>query len=377
MAISVAIIGDDLTGTLDAAAPFAGRGLATFVALTADDTGLALQSGADVVAVNTVSRALAPDEAGRRVGDVARLLSAAGPTIAFKKLDSRLKGNPGAETEAALAGFGRARGIVSPAIPELGRFVANGALAGFGVDPPIVIADRFAGLADQLTIPDAADSIDLDLIASDILADAASTLAIGARGLGHAIALRLVATAAMAPAFLPLPRPIAVGIASRDPITAAQIALLQAELPEWACRTAPNGVIDDFNFSHEISLIAATADSLNEDAQVVAERFALGLSRLVTRGCIGTLVLSGGDTAFAVLRALGVRILKVEGEVLPGVPYSTATIAGRSVVIVTKSGGFGEADLLLRLAAPADGGSSGRIGTDSILDRQRAGGLGG
>ena len=58
-----------------------------------------------------------------------------------------------------------------------------------------------------------------------------------------------------------------------------------------------------------------------------------------------SLVLTGGATAEAVLDALGVYLLDLEGEVLPGLPLSR----GEGWRIVTKSGGFGTADTLADL----------------------------
>ena len=62
-----------------------------------------------------------------------------------------------------------------------------------------------------------------------------------------------------------------------------------------------------------------------------------------------TLVLTGGDTAIAVLRRLGCGSLEVPGEFEPGVPVSGATLTDGPVRIVTKAGGFGDADLFVRL----------------------------
>jgi uncharacterized protein YgbK (DUF1537 family) len=55
-------------------------------------------------------------------------------------------------------------------------------------------------------------------------------------------------------------------------------------------------------------------------------------------------VLFGGDTAFAVLRALGCMSLRPIGEVLPGVPVARCENSG--LVVVTKAGGFGEKDVV-------------------------------
>ena len=60
------------------------------------------------------------------------------------------------------------------------------------------------------------------------------------------------------------------------------------------------------------------------------------------------LVLTGGDTAIAVCRALGGSGMVVRQEVAPGIPMC-ALIGGdyEGAPIVTKAGGFGAEDALL------------------------------
>jgi 4-hydroxythreonine-4-phosphate dehydrogenase len=61
---------------------------------------------------------------------------------------------------------------------------------------------------------------------------------------------------------------------------------------------------------------------------------------------IGGLVLTGGDTARGVLDAWGVSALHLIGEFGPGVPVARGE-GSADLVIVTKAGGFGTADVLL------------------------------
>lgn len=351
MAFAAAIVGDDLTGTLDAAAPFAARGMSTVVALTPEDTTAALATGAAVIAVNTVSRAVSADEAAARVGHAARMLAIAEPAIAFKKLDSRLKGNVASETAAALWGFGREFGLVCPAIPDLGRIVTGGALSGFGVETPIDVAERLGPIRERLTIPDAVDRFAVERIAGDVIAHAGQTLAVGARGLADALASGLAKHPAKPLTPFPLPRPVFFGIGSRDPITMEQLIHIETRLGPDAHRTAPNGHVAPHPPLPEadILLVLARRGETVDAAEAVAERLADGIREHLRGRRIGTLFLSGGDTAFAVLRALGVRFLRVEGEALPGVPWSTAAIEGRPVIVLTKSGGFGGPTTLVDL----------------------------
>ena len=59
--------------------------------------------------------------------------------------------------------------------------------------------------------------------------------------------------------------------------------------------------------------------------------------------------MTGGETAIAVLRALGASGLRLAGEIEPGL--ALGTLAGGpfdGLVVMTKAGGFGDADALVR-----------------------------
>lgn len=64
----------------------------------------------------------------------------------------------------------------------------------------------------------------------------------------------------------------------------------------------------------------------------------------------GAVFLSGGDTAQAVLHRLGVSSLWVVAEILPGIPACRAVDGPwQGLPVVTKSGGFGAPDALIRV----------------------------
>ena len=84
-----------------------------------------------------------------------------------------------------------------------------------------------------------------------------------------------------------------------------------------------------------------------EQAGMLVEQ-ALGriASELVSRG-VRRLVVAGGETAGAVVTALGVSGLRVGAEIDPGVPW-TASVGGEPVWLALKSGNFGADDFFLR-----------------------------
>jgi uncharacterized protein YgbK (DUF1537 family) len=65
---------------------------------------------------------------------------------------------------------------------------------------------------------------------------------------------------------------------------------------------------------------------------------------------ISCLMMTGGDTAMLVCRALGMRAIELGDEFAPGLPMGTA-VGGQfhGCRVMLKSGGFGEADVLCRV----------------------------
>ncbi|WP_128255679.1 four-carbon acid sugar kinase family protein [Falsirhodobacter deserti] len=310
-----AIIADDLTGALDAAAPFAGRGLQTRVALSPHNVPL----DAEVVAISTNSREVGPKAAHDAVK---RALESLPPDVGLmKKIDSRMKGNIAAEVSA----FGRPLALLAPAIPDFGRITRHGHLVGFGVDHPIPL--EIAGI--KCLTPDIATTEDMRAAVATL----GNALPVGARGLAEALALQMTGRN-NAPAPLNGPRGVFV-IGSRDPITLAQVAAL-----DWPVVAAPNGVVP--SAVHAPAVVQATTGSRSVAPEQVAANLAHGLRDIDT----DTLFITGGATAGAVLHALGMEVLDLLGECMPGLPVSRAN----GMTIVTKSGGFGDSKTLATLA---------------------------
>ena len=330
----LAVVADDLTGALDAAAPFAARGIATVVALGLDGLDAALASGADVVGVSTDSREIAPELARQAVADcVARLPVS---LRIFKKVDSRLKGNIAAELDAMV--FEHA--LVIPAIPAFGRWLRDGKLGGFGVAEPIDIAGRLAHHAGHMSAPDAGSQEEIERAVASIAHD----LPIGARGLAEALAARMAPAADHAPAWT-IGRPAICIIGSTDPITLEQLDRLRACRPELTYIAAPDGRLpDDLPAPAPLTLVQAVPGQDDADPAQVASRLGEGLARLQPHPGT-TLVISGGATAQTVLRSLHIAVLELLGEARPGLPIARAG----GFTIITKSGGFGTADALVDL----------------------------
>ncbi|WP_431857475.1 four-carbon acid sugar kinase family protein [Azospirillum sp.] len=100
----------------------------------------------------------------------------------------------------------------------------------------------------------------------------------------------------------------------------------------------------------DLLLTMETGDSPDIGADLTeGHALAVALGRLVHEQAprIGGLVVAGGETARAVLAALGINAIRLLGEVEPGVPLGLAEGA-RTLPVITKAGAFGSPDTLVR-----------------------------
>ncbi|MDR5901599.1 3-oxo-tetronate kinase [Halomonas icarae] len=124
-------------------------------------------------------------------------------------------------------------------------------------------------------------------------------------------------------------------------------------------------------------LIYASADP----ERVKAAQDALGVARagelvehamgqlascLVDEG-VGRLVVAGGETSGAVVTALGVRQLRIGGQIDPGVPWTQSPMPGcdGQLSLALKSGNFGGEDFFSRAFGVLDELTTGRAGHES------------
>jgi len=157
-------IADDFTGANDTGVALVEHGMVVCVRF--DLTDCTRREGAGRALIySTDSRALSAAEAAK---SVTMAIEKALPTFSsrrwvFKKMDSTLRGNPGAETEAALMALDCPLAIVATAVPELGRVVVEGLCyvkgclltdTEFGTDPktPVKTANVGMRFAEQTAL---------------------------------------------------------------------------------------------------------------------------------------------------------------------------------------------------------------------------------
>ena len=393
MSPRIVILADDLSGAADCASACRRAGMKATVCLEAQ----ALVSSADALALDLNSRDLPPAEAR------ARTLALPGPSVGatlYRKIDSTLRGHVALDIAATLqlAGPG-AFAIVCPAYPATGRTVRGGcvyvdgqrladteiwALGGRGSTSIMTLLAE-AGLAPaalgletirgpdlrhaleaaraggaRAAVCDAETDADLDAIVAAGLAMSGMVWA-GSGGLTIPLARAL--SPGGAPESEPVTRrlgPILVAVGSASSISREQLERLTAEARVRPLSIRPQALLDGPDGSgwrpasrgivaavgrpgQDTVAVAIDAETPADPALRPALAAAFGLMVGRQLGRFGALVVTGGETARAVLSAAGVRALEVRGELEPGVVLSMAG----ALPVVTKAGAFGEPDSLV------------------------------
>jgi uncharacterized protein YgbK (DUF1537 family) len=349
MMTTLRLIADDLTGALDTAAQFTGRIGPLPVLL---DRTTAAPEGS--YALNLSCRDGDQKTAVACTRDSLHCYS--GADLAFKKIDSLLRGHWAAElAEVVQSGMFR-RIVLAPAVPAHGRLTRGGLqMLGQPSGDPVLIKDIAAELQRQgvssrsadceIVVLDAESDADLNAIAKRY-ANERATLWCGAAGLARAIAQEPPRAAR------PLNQPHLVIVGSRHPVTLRQLEVLGGERPGLLTPMAaePSFVgrvrttLETFGCCVVLPALPSGLTELE-----AAERIARGVELLSGRlPPLGGLTVIGGETFAGVCRVLKATRLSVEGEFLHGVPASRMESGLWSgTFCASKSGAFGEPDWLL------------------------------
>ncbi|MEO5861322.1 MAG: four-carbon acid sugar kinase family protein [Burkholderiales bacterium] len=387
--LKIAIIADDLTGAMDAAAPFAKRGAHTRVLFSDNPRSAELINAPEVLARTTDSRHLDPVRAIQRVYQA---LSDLEDRLPFKKIDSTLRGNIVPETLAVLEATGRRHLLITPAFPGQGRVLRGGevfihdvplaetAIAKDALSPPMRIPLVMAfggklgvfvheidrpldlqlapGEAVHVYIVDAENDNDLLRLAQFALAHRDEVVVAGSSGLGNALAVAIYGSALN----LKVRRdaqPLLYIVGSRTPQSAAQLERLVDFGAQLIVIESHEGNVDleraianlarlDPNKSAYV-LTLRQRDKVIPEASLVANALATVGHRLISELDVGAIIVTGGDTAQALMAELAVESVDLAGELMPGIAIGIVPYRQRNFKLVTKAGGFGDPELFVTL----------------------------
>jgi len=359
------LLADDLTGALDTAAQFAGACGPVTVRYRDGDW----RAPVACLAFDTATREADESRVAAELWRLARFF--ADSSVAFRKLDSQLRGHPALELERALSLGGFTSAAIAPAFPAQGRVTRDGvqyvreldggwqpARPGFARElAELGLAVKLAGSPDAirgagLFLCDAETDADLAAIVAAGKALAPPILWCGSAGLARALA-------GVAPPAEPVPgEPLLAIVGSAHPVTRAQLDRVADAHPELRIAVCEGAAEAEEVRACVAGRGAALVTFLVPGSMLAAEasrRLAAILAELAPRlDRPGGLFVSGGETLRGLADAVGAEAFEVTGEIAPGLP-AARVCGGRwdGVELVSKSGGFGEPDLVARLLARA------------------------
>lgn len=406
------VIADDFTGALDTGVQFKAKNTRIRICEGAAEKVFEnLPADTQVLIVDAQTRHLPPETAYRRVYEIVRMAKALGVGCIYKKTDSALRGNIGSELTAALDAAGETTLHFVPAFPVMRRVTQGGihyidgvpvAQSVFGADAfePVTNSDVAQIIAQQspvcvqnvpvgqkeresedkkIAVYDAQSDAELFQIASQLKTSGKLNLLAGCAGFAGMLPALLdleqqeEGLPALAPRLLTL-------CGSINPITVRQLDRAEACGMARVCLTARQKLTSEWMDAPDgQALLAGWNETLKKtgsfliDCGPVFDEAELArcerdyhvrredlreqisgmmgkiLRQMLKFGTPATVLVTGGDTLHAFLQEVGVTELCETRELVPGVVLTKIPYAGRDIALISKSGGFGEPELICKL----------------------------
>jgi len=409
----LAIIADNLTGANDAGVQFRKFGFSTQVVLNHTEL-INHCTGIDVISINTNSRKLSAEVAYDRVYQVGSALIKLGFRRFYKKIDSTLRGNIAEEINATMKSLALTLAIIVPSYPAHGRIVENGYLQivqAWGdnssslpicyvpsiIKPATEIPVAVLPLADvrqgekklrqkftelytagiSLIAVDAVTDEDLHNIAIAISKLDIPCLSVGSAGLASKLP---IAWKVAQQEHLGLRLGTMVVAGTLNHVTAEQIISVLDYPNTELIEIQSNAIYDGSSVAEELQQVIARVETVLDDGRIPVvvtdtllknrnDTGALSLSiqvqkygqavtnflaeitqKIVRKHGLRNLVISGDGTTTSICHTLGIGLIDLEREILPGIPVGK--VVGSScdgVHMVTKAGGFGKRNSLRKV----------------------------
>jgi uncharacterized protein YgbK (DUF1537 family) len=358
------VVADDLTGACDTALQFRRRGARAVVHF---DLRAFQGEQSDVDAFSTESRNLEPCTSAKRISLLARTLRecCGEAPVVFKKIDSLLRGAPGAEIRAAMDAFECDVAVITPAFPELGRKVVEGRLHVEGdaswraMDvlavlhsqglpecqhvSPSSIAKLLANGCRYISA-DSTSNEELNIVADEAMRCGRKVLWAGSAGLAGSLAEILFSGTDERKERRCGRQPVLFLIGSQHPVTAGQVKNLSNQRRASELDAASNTPRDIANIltegRHAIVRVPMGEIETDRVRQLLC----------AVNGLVEAVVISGGDTLSLFSQATTSESIEIEGQIVAGLPFGR--IRGgllEGMTVATKSGAFGQPDALTKV----------------------------
>ncbi|MGC6175831.1 four-carbon acid sugar kinase family protein [Lacrimispora sp. 38-1] len=409
--IKLLIISDDFTGALDTSVQLSARGAAAYVTLDFEFNTSDLTPNTDVLVVDAETRHLNQKDAYAAVFSITEHARKSGIPYIYKKTDSVLRGNIGAELAAVLTASGQKRIHFIPAYPQMGRTTKKGIHYAddipidksiLGKDPfePVQSSDITQIIRSQtdisssiiedagqdwsqeegILIHDSQTAEDLEVIAETLKEKGEIHLLAGCAGFA-ALLPKITGLSGAKPQMPEISPHLLIACGSINPVSLAQCSYAakngaphyhltpEEKLnPLWAKGEAAENLMKQLLKSCEenpVVIFNANGPDEPDKTYEYAKEKGLGLSQirtnvvsvmgqliegLIDRGTDATIFLMGGDLLYQFVKQTGITVISPVCEVEPGVVLSEVLYKGKRVTIISKSGGFGRESLFMDMS---------------------------
>ena len=409
--IKLLIISDDFTGALDTSVQLSARGATAYVTLDFKFNTSDFSPETDVLVVDAETRHLNHKDAYEAVFSITEHARKAGIPYIYKKTDSVLRGNIGAELSAVLKASGQRRIHFIPAYPQMARTTRKGIHYAdnipidksiFGKDPfePVLYSDITQIIRSQtdvnssiiedpgqdwsqcegILIHDSQSVDDLELIAQKLKEKDEIHVLAGCAGFA-ALLPQLTGLRGIKPEKPKISSHLLIACGSIHPVSLAQCSYAKKNgaphyhltpeeklSPLWANGQAACSLVSQvFQSCEESPVVILNANGPDEPGKTYAyaKEKGIGLSQirenvvtvmsklikdLIDRGVNATVFLMGGDLLYQFVKQTGINVISPVCEVEQGIVLSEVIYKGNKVNIISKSGGFGRETLFMDLS---------------------------
>lgn len=410
--VKLVIIADDFTGALDTAVQFASEGANTKVVVDSNYQLSHISDDVEVLVINAESRHLSSSDAYQAVHGIVEQAAGIGIPYIFKKTDSALRGNIGSELTAVVDASSKSVLHFIPAFPQMRRTTKNGIhyIDGvpvhesvFGKDPfepvrnsvvteiigeqsTINLINVFEGAeAAEVTEPsiliyDAGTEERLSEILDSVYSEGQTMIIAGCAGLASVLSKKLSFRnrGEKKPIVC---NSLLVVCGSVNPITLAQLEYAEKNgftrvhltteqrMNDNYLETETSGVqvrswVNTFK-SNETCIIDSQdpTGGLEDQAYVIENNLSINdvrmkistnmgkiVKRLLEEGLDSAVMITGGDTLKGFINQTDIKEITPIEDVVSGTVLFTIEFEGRTVQVLSKSGGFGDEKLLITLA---------------------------
>ncbi len=412
--LKLLIITDDFTGALDTGIQFTKQGVKIQIAVEQNPENISISDSTQVLVIDLETRPLTAQQAYEIVKYVMIWAKRKNIDYIYKKTDSALRGNVGAELKAVSDVYKECVYFI-PAFPKIGRITKNGnhyinnvllSETAFAKDPfePVkhshmkdIITKEYTNIEvccveKQIQIKDYLHKIEQGVVVFD--AETEQDMKNRLYELKQSQQLKLLAGCAGLAEFLPeilclkgnieavyeKKKGLYVACGSLNPITKSQM--------EYACENGFERVnlsanqklfleyydtekgkqflkkLENICQNHNC-IIVDTFDEIPYETEKLSEqkglskeqvRFAIAkchgkiVKYLIKKGMDYTIFMTGGDTLMGLMKNLENTELTPVCEISQGVVLSTLKWNEKKLQVVSKSGGFGNKDVFIEAA---------------------------